>query len=117
VAWVPADPARRRRRGWHLPELFARELVALEHARVARPLVTRVRRTTPQRGSGRQQRLDNVRGAFAAAAAPPARVLLVDDVHTTGATLAEARRVLTAAGHAVDVLAITSVARHARKMQ
>lgn len=76
-------------------------------------MLVRTRRTPPQRGSGRSQRLANVAGAFAALPGPPRRLLLVDDVRTTGATLSEAAHVLEAAGHDVVPLAIVAVNRHA----
>lgn len=60
----------------------------------------RTRATPPQTGLGHAERRRNVRGSFAAAG-PVLRgrsVLLLDDVTTTGATLAEARRALRARG-------------------
>ena len=54
----------------------------------------------PQHGLGAVARRANMRGAFGAGRLPaqPARVLVIDDVCTTGATLAEAVRVLAEAG-------------------
>ncbi len=57
----------------------------------------------PQRGLTRAERLRNVRGAFAldparAATLHGQRVVLIDDVMTTGASLAEAARALRTAG-------------------
>ncbi|MDB5641650.1 MAG: amidophosphoribosyltransferase, partial [Hyphomicrobiales bacterium] len=75
----------------------------------------RVKRTRPQVGLTRDARAANVQGAFKA---PPearallagARVLLVDDVLTSGATLNAASRVLLRAGAArVDVLTFARV--------
>jgi len=78
-------------------------------------LVVRRRRTRQQVGLGRQARLANVQGAFAVpeAAVPRLagrRVVLVDDVLTTGATLEAVARTLSRAGAgSVDVLTFARV--------
>lgn len=72
-------------------------------------LLRRHRPTRPQVGLSRDERIDNVRGAFAADRVRLAgrRVALLDDVVTTGSTVAEAARALLAAGAAaVDAWAV-----------
>ena len=74
---------------------------------------TRVRSTPPQTARDRAQRARNVRDAFAVrrpARVAGRRVLLVDDVMTTGATADECARVLRAAGaQRIDVLTLARV--------
>jgi ComF family protein len=91
VVPVPLHPVRFRERGFNQSELLAVHLAAGIGAPVRRALV-RVRHTPPQAGLARRQRLDIARGTFRAQAgiAGSGRVLLVDDVATTGATLAAA---------------------------
>ena len=75
-------------------------------------LLRRRAATGRQTGLRREARLVNVRGTFAAHAAPPARVVLVDDVYTTGATTSAAAAALRRAGaHAVQVVTFARTVR------
>jgi predicted amidophosphoribosyltransferase len=120
VVPVPASAAARRRRGFdHVCRLatVAARLLSRggEPARVAR-LLRPVRRTEDQAGLGAAARAGNTAGAFAARPVgawfgpgrPAARVVIVDDVVTTGSTVAEAVRALRAAG--VSTAALAAVA-------
>ncbi|HEX3256518.1 MAG TPA: double zinc ribbon domain-containing protein [Gaiellaceae bacterium] len=97
LAFVPGDPERGLKRGQNAAEALARELGLLWELPV-RPRVGRLHATRPQRGLTREARSRNVRGSFAAVSRPGATVALVDDVYTTGATVAAAARELRRAG-------------------
>jgi competence protein ComFC len=96
ITFVPPDGDRSLKRGHHPPELLARELGQRWELPVA-PLLGRTRPLRPQRGLSRAERRRNVRGAFASTRVH-GRVLLVDDVYTTGATASAAASALRAAG-------------------
>ena len=112
VVPVPLHRQRRNSRGFNQTELIAR--VALRELRdlpveLEPKLLKRTRFTESQTGFTREQRRENLRGAFAVP--DPARVkgrsiLLVDDVLTTGATADECSRILMRAG-AKQVLVVT----------
>lgn len=76
-------------------------------------LLTRSRNTLPQAGLGRVDRIANIRNAFSVSRPERVRgkrLLVVDDVFTTGATVEEGARVLLAAGAVrVDVLTLARV--------
>jgi predicted amidophosphoribosyltransferase len=102
---VPAHPVRRRRRGFDPAAALASELAARTGMAYG-PILRRRDRAPRQVGLGRVQRRQTGRLVVEATSAPPARVLLVDDVHTTGATLDACARELVGAG-CREVAAVT----------
>jgi ComF family protein len=93
---VPIHPARLRRRGFNQAELLARELAARRGCAVA-DCLERVGPRGAQVGRGREERLAAVHVRVRPGASVPPRVLVVDDVMTTGATV---RACATALGSA-----------------
>lgn len=103
---VPLHPARRRKRGFNQAERLARALSARAGLEWADCLARSGSRRT-QVGRARAQRLRSVEGTIALrdGVRRPSRCLLVDDVITTGATLAACARELRAVGAEVAAIA------------
>lgn len=110
VVPVPLHRERLKQRGFNQSLVLAREIAARFDLPVDFESLKRLRDTGPQASLGGSERRDNVRGAFAAAGSIKGkRVLLIDDVMTTGSTVRECARALAGKG-ALEV-AVYTVAR------
>ena len=109
VLVVPLHRGRLRQRGYNQALELARPVARAVGVPLRTDVLRRVRVTHAQTELDARARRRNVRGAFALAAdaSLPAHVAVLDDVMTTGATLAECTRVLKRAGvQTVDVWAL-----------
>jgi ComF family protein len=114
---VPLGAGRLRDRGYNQAGLISWPLSLALDIRHAPSALTRTRETASQVGLSREERHQNVRGAFVASPrwVSGRSILLLDDVATTGATLSSCAEALFAAG-AQDVFALTvSRADHGRR--
>ncbi len=101
---APMHGRRRRERGYNQAELLARRVAERNGLRYEKGLLSRTRHVEPQASSeSADQRADNVAGSVAVASGHDlngARVIVVDDVSTTGSTLDVCAAALKQAGAA-----------------
>ncbi|MEA3356485.1 MAG: ComF family protein [Candidatus Bipolaricaulota bacterium] len=98
ITYVPMTGPDRRARGFNQAELLARGVGKRTSLPVYRTL-RKVRRTPPQAGLSAREREKNLRGAFSLIKSGRGRILLVDDIYTTGATVQECSRSLRLGGY------------------
>ena len=112
LTFVPLHPRRQRERGFNQAERLAGQLAASLQVPVVGGL-SRLRPTPAQVGLGQAERQINVAGAFrwTAPEPPPQGLGLVDDVCTTGATLAAVARVVAEAGGSIGAFLVLAVAQ------
>jgi ComF family protein len=106
---VPLHPERYRERGYNQAELIARQVAKRLAVPIRTNLLMRIKPRPPQLFLSRNERWKCVRGAYATRnglKVDKVRVLLIDDVMTTGATLDACARALKKAG-ATSVLGLT----------
>lgn len=102
LTWIPLSPKKKRERGFNQTEEIAKKLNQYLHLPCL-ALLEKQKATRPQMKLSREQRIKNIRGAFSVLKEKEGfiknkKILIVDDVYTTGATLNEAGKVLKEKG-------------------
>lgn len=103
---VPVHPSRLKKRGFNQAKELADRLSRLTGIPVISNLLIRIRKTAPQKELSPTERLKNLQQAFAVSSTfqhsdfppVPSRVILVDDIYTTGSTVECCTRILKQAG-------------------
>jgi ComF family protein len=103
---IPLHSGREHSRGYNQARLFADQLANRLGLPVTNDILRRVMRRKPQARLSEVERIRNIRGVFSVADNPPEteRIILVDDVVTSGSTVLEAKRVLQDAGYVVPAV-------------
>lgn len=108
---VPLHRSKLRARGFNQAELLAREIVRTFKMLLVKDNLVHLKPTSVQAGLSRAERLRNLEGAFHLKRPDELkgkRVLLIDDVLTTGATASEITRILKAAGAKAVYVAVVA---------
>ncbi|MGK7912100.1 MAG: ComF family protein [Synechococcus sp.] len=112
VVPIPLHSVRRQERGFNQAEVISRAFCGVTSDRLRLRLLRRQQATQPQFGLSAQERSKNVETAFVADACDRQRwpILLVDDIYTTGATVAAAQYALESQGWRVDAALVVAMA-------
>ena len=113
ATWIPIGPWRNFRRGYDQAQLICQNLQKETGCQIRR-FLKKIRNAPPQSGLADARRRANVLGAYKAvnpALLEGKRILLLDDVITTGATASECARILLTAGAKSVTLAAVAAAR------
>ena len=96
---VPLHKSRKRARGFNQAEILAEELGKYLCIPVNKKALVRTKKTLPQKRYDNRERKKNIKNAFALVEDIQAdKVVLIDDIYTTGSTIDEAANVLRNAG-------------------
>ena len=100
IVAVPMYAKKQRKRGYNQAEEFAKALAKVSGIKTCNKLLIRRKDTAPMKTLNKQQRYENLKKAFYVNKNKeiPKRVLIVDDIFTTGSTLDACARVLLKAG-------------------
>lgn len=112
ITFVPMTAEQKRHRGYNQSEVIAKELSRLMGVELCEVLA-KLRQNEVQSTLGAEARSENVKGVFSAEALDGERVLLVDDLVTTGATLCACTKVLKGAG-AGEIVAVCAASASTR---
>lgn len=106
---VPIFPKRKKKRKYNHMELVAEEFAKLSSYNVNFELVKRIKDTKPQYNLKKSERISNLDKAFKICTKPPEgkRILIIDDICTTGSTFEEMIRELNKAG-IYDIVCLTA---------
>ena len=102
---IPMHPIDQVIRGFNQTEIFAKKLAQKSGLTISKALKKSIR-TAHQAGLKRFERLKNLEQPYQVSGTAPERVILIDDIHTTGATLQAASSALKLAG-SEEIIALT----------
>jgi len=116
IVFVPLSTNALRRRGYNQSALLAERIGSLLRKPVLKTALVKTADNLEQHKLNRTDRANNVLGVYRMGACPvsDARLLLIDDISTTGATLNECAKVLRQAGAQSVIAAVIAITRYSK---
>ncbi len=101
IVTVPISRQRKKKRGYNQSELIAKPISQILKIKIEKKVLKKVKNTTPQSKLNKQQREENAKNAYKAVKIERVKnkkILIIDDIYTTGNTVNECARTLIEKG-------------------
>ena len=111
---VPISRQRKKERGYNQSELIAKEISRIIEVPIARKILKKNKNTVSQSTLNKKQREENAKGVFEVKNASEIfnkKILIIDDVYTTGSTVNECANILIQAGTKRTNIGILTIAK------
>ena len=111
---VPISKERKKERGYNQSVLMIKELSNIIDAKLVTNILYKIRNTVPQSSLNKKQREENAKGVYKAKNCNKIKnkkILLVDDIYTTGSTINECARVLVQNGIHREQIGVLTIAK------
>lgn len=111
---VPISNKRKKERGYNQSELLAKEIAKIISVKIEKNKILKTKNTLPQSTLNKKQREENVKGVYQARKIEKIRnkkILIFDDIYTTGNTVNECARVLVEKGIKRENIGVLTIAK------
>lgn len=111
---VPINKKREKERGYNQSELIAKEISKIILAKIEKHILYKIKNTKPQSTLNKQQREENAKGAYIAKNTlkiENKKILIIDDIYTTGNTVNECAKMLIEKGIKKSNIGILTIAK------
>ena len=114
IVVVPISNQRKRERGYNQSELIAREISRIIKIPIARNVLYKIKHTVPQSSLNKKQREENAKGVYEISNITQIynkKILLIDDIYTTGNTVNECANILRKKGIDKENIGVLTIAK------
>ena len=111
---VPISRKRKKERGYNQSELIAKEISKIINAKIASNILHKIKNTVPQSSLNKRQREENAKGVYKARNCHKIKnkkILLIDDIYTTGNTVNECAKALVQKGITKNQIGALTIAK------
>ncbi len=111
---VPVSNKRKKERGYNQSELIAKEISKIIKVPIAKNILYKIKNTVPQSSLNKEQREQNAKGVYMIKNQQKIinkKILLIDDIYTTGSTINECAKVIVQQGISREQIGVLTIAK------